>query len=299
MVDVPLAHSLIKAIPLNAAVIFVGDVDQLPSVGPGAFLSDLIDSGAIPVIRLTEVFRQAQSSWIIRVAHQINKGQMPVFPGKADRGDCYFLSVEEPEALPDTITTLVAERLPKAYGVNPIRDIQVLCPMNRGGSGTHALNERLKATLNPATDASITKYGTTFSVGDKVMQIENNYDRDVFNGDIGLVTAFDEDEETLTVRFDDRLVEYPFDELDELVLCYASTIHKSQGSEYPVVVIPVTTQHYMMLKRNLIYTGVTRGKKMVVLVGQKRALGMAVRGKQTLIRHTGLKTWLQNVELLT
>lgn len=298
MVDVPLAHSLIKAIPLNAAVIFVGDVDQLPSVGPGAFLSDLIDSGAIPVIRLTEVFRQAQSSWIIRVAHQINKGQMPVFPGKADRGDCYFLPVEEPEALPDTITTLVAERLPRAYGVNPIRDIQVLCPMNRGGSGTHALNERLKATLNPATEASITKYGTTFSVGDKVMQIENNYDRDVFNGDIGLVTAFDEDEETLTVRFDDRLVDYPFDELDELVLCYASTIHKSQGSEYPIVVIPVTTQHYMMLKRNLIYTGVTRGKKMVVLVGQKRALGMAVRGKQTLIRHTGLKTWLEKVELL-
>ena len=292
MVDVPLANNLLKAVSTHSALIIVGDVDQLPSVGPGAFLSDLIDSGAVPVIRLTEVFRQAATSWIIKAAHQINHGLMPVFPRKDDKGDCYFLTVEEPEELPPRLVTLVKDRLPKAYGVNAIRDIQVLCPMNRGSTGARALNEALQAALNPPSDESVSKFGCRFSVGDKVMQIENSYERDVFNGDIGFVTGIDSVEEELAVDFDGREVIYPYGELDELVLCYATTIHKSQGSEYPIVVIPITMQHFVMLKRNLIYTGVTRGKQLVVLMGQKKALAMAVMGKQTIRRLTGLKAWL-------
>ena len=294
MVDIPLANNLIKAISSRTAVIFVGDVDQLPSVGPGAFLSDLIESNAVPVIRLTEVFRQAATSWIIKAAHQINAGRMPVFPSKEEKGDCYFLLVEDNEQMPEILTSLVRTRLPKAYGVNPIKDIQILCPMNRGSAGARTLNEVLQLALNPPTEASVLKFGTKFSVGDKVMQIENNYDRDVFNGDIGFVTRLDAEEEELTVDFDGHEVVYPYGELDELVLCYATTIHKSQGSEYPIVILPITMQHYVMLKRNLIYTGVTRGKKLVILVGQKKALAMAVRGKQTITRNTGLKHWLQN-----
>lgn len=292
MIDVPLANNLIKAIAPGTALIFVGDVDQLPSVGPGAVLSDIIESGAVPVIRLTEVFRQAASSWIIRAAHQINDGRMPTFPTKADNGDCYFVTVDDPEKLPDVVTSLVRDRLPRTYRVDPIRDIQVLCPMNRGGTGARALNETLQLALNPPPEDAVDKFGCKYGVGDKVMQIENNYDRDVYNGDIGFVSAIDREEEELSVDFDGRIVVYPFGELDELVLCYATTIHKSQGSEYPIVLLPVTMQHFVMLKRNLIYTGVTRGKKLVVLVGQKKALAMAVKGKQTLKRLTGLRHWL-------
>lgn len=294
MIDVPLANNLIKAVPRHAALIFVGDVDQLPSVGPGAALSDLIESEAVPVIRLTEVFRQAASSWIVRVAHQINDGFMPKFPTKADRGDCYFVSCETFEQVPELIVSLVKTRLPRAYDVDPIKDIQVLCPMNRSSTGARALNELLQAALNPPSEDAVEKFGCKYSVGDKVMQIENNYERDVFNGDIGYVTRIDTEEDELAIDFDGREVVYPFGELDELVLCYATTIHKSQGSEYPVVVIPVTTQHFMMLRRNLIYTGVTRGKQLVVLVGQKRALAMAVKGRQVLKRFTGLKDWLSS-----
>lgn len=296
MIDIPLANHLIKALSARTAVIFVGDVDQLPSVGPGAFLSDVITSKAVPVIRLTEVFRQAATSWIIKAAHQINAGFMPTFPTKAEKGDCYFVAVEENEEMPAVLTNLVQHRLPKAYQVDPIKDIQVLCPMNRGSAGARSLNEVLQLALNPPTEASVLKFGTKFSVGDKVMQIENNYDREVFNGDIGFVTKLDAEEDELTVDFDGRAVVYPYAELDELVLCYATTIHKSQGSEYPIVVLPVTVQHFMMLKRNLIYTGVTRGKRLVVIVGQKRALAMAVRGRQTLKRNTGLRFWLQTSE---
>lgn len=293
MIDVPLANNLIKAVAPRSALIFVGDVDQLPSVGPGAVLSDIIESGALPVIRLTEVFRQAASSWIIKAAHQINEGRMPVFPTKADNGDCYFVTVDDPEKMPAMLTSLVRDRLPKAYHADPICDIQVLCPMNRGGSGARALNETLQLALNPPPEDAVDKFGCKYGIGDKVMQIENDYERDVYNGDIGFVTGLDREEEELAVDFDGREVIYPFGELDELVLCYATTIHKSQGSEYPIVVLPVTMQHYVMLKRNLIYTGVTRGKKLVVLVGQKKALAMAVRGKQTIKRLTGLKAWLQ------
>jgi exodeoxyribonuclease V alpha subunit len=289
MIDVPLANQLLRAVDTRSAVIFVGDVDQLPSVGPGQFLADLIDSGAVPVIRLTEVFRQAATSRIVRSAHQINQGLMPSLPARGEASDFYMVQAEEPEAIAQTVVDLVRTRLPEKFGVDPVRDIQVLCPMNRGITGARGINQALQAALNPPGEHSIEKFGYAFSVGDKVMQIENNYDRDVFNGDIGFVTGIDRDEDELIATFDGRPVRYPFGELDELVLCYATTIHKSQGSEYPVVVIPVSTQHYMMLKRNLIYTGITRGKRLVVLVGQKRALAMAVKGKQVGRRWSKLK----------
>jgi len=281
MIDVPLANQLLRAIRTTSAVIFVGDVDQLPSVGPGQFLRDLIDSGSVPVVRLTEVFRQAASSRIVRTAHQINQGHFPSLPAKGEASDFYFVAAEEPDAIAHTVVDLVQRRLPKKFGVDPVRDIQVLCPMNRGVTGARGINQALQEALNPPGEHSIEKFGYRFSVGDKVMQIENNYDKDVYNGDIGFVASIDPDEQELTASFDGRAVIYPFGELDELVLCYATTIHKSQGSEYPVVIIPLSTQHTLMLKRNLIYTGVTRGKRLVVLVGQKRALAIAVKGAQT------------------
>ncbi len=289
MIDVPLANQLLKAVATHTAVILVGDIDQLPSVGPGQFLGDLIESGVVPVVRLTEVFRQAASSRIVRCAHQINRGIYPSLPEKGEDSDFYFVAAEEPEAIAQTVVDLVQVRLPKKFDVDPVRDIQVLCPMNRGITGARGINQSLQAVLNPPGEHSIDRFGYRFSVGDKVMQIENNYDRDVYNGDIGFVTGIDRDEEELAVEFDGRVVSYPFGELDELVLCYATTIHKSQGSEYPVVVIPISTQHYMMLRRNLIYTGITRGKTLVVLVGQKKALAMAVKGKQVEQRWSKLK----------
>ena len=289
MIDVPLANQLLRAVGTSTAMILVGDVDQLPSVGPGQFLGDLIDSGAVPVIRLTEVFRQAASSRNVRSAHQINQGIVPSLPEKGEASDFYFIAADDPETIAQTVVDLVQTRLPRKFNVDPVRDIQVLCPMNRGITGARGINQALQAALNPPSEQSIDKFGNRFGVGDKVMQIENNYDRDVFNGDIGFVTGIDLDEEELAVEFDGRLVSYPFGELDELVLCYATTIHKSQGSEYPVVVIPISTQHYMMLKRNLIYTGITRGKTLVVLVGQKKALAMAVKGKQVERRWSKLK----------
>ncbi|WP_291997125.1 ATP-dependent RecD-like DNA helicase [Candidatus Accumulibacter sp. ACC012] len=289
MIDVPLANQLLKAVATRTAMILVGDVDQLPSVGPGQFLTDLIGSGVVPVIRLTEVFRQAATSRIVRSAHQINRGVFPSLPEKGEASDFYLVAAEEPEVIAQTVVDLVQTRLPRKFEVDSIRDIQVLCPMNRGITGARGINQALQAVLNPPGEHSVDKFGNRFSVGDKVMQIENNYDRDVFNGDIGFVTGVDQDEEELAVAFDGRVVIYPFGELDELVLCYATTIHKSQGSEYPVVVIPISTQHYMMLKRNLIYTGITRGKRLVVLVGQKRALAMAVNGKQVERRWSKLK----------
>jgi exodeoxyribonuclease V alpha subunit len=293
MVDVPLANQLLKAVASTTAVIFVGDVDQLPSVGPGQVLADLIDSGAVPVVRLTEVFRQAASSRIVRSAHQINQGVFPSLPDKGEMSDFYFVPADEPETIARTVVDLVKARLPKKFQVDPVRDIQVLCPMNRSLTGARGLNQLLQEALNPPGENSIEKFGYRFSVADKVMQIQNNYDKDVYNGDIGFVTHIDPVEQELTATFDGHVVTYGFGELDELVLCYATTIHKSQGSEYPVVVIPVSTQHYMMLKRNLIYTGITRGKRLVVLVGQKRALAMAVKGKQAERRWSKLAEWLR------
>ena len=296
MVDVPLARALLRAVPEQAAMLIVGDVDQIPSVGPGQVLADIIASGAVPVVRLREVFRQAAASRIVLNAHLINRGLMPEpepeGPG-GEESDFHFVPAAEPDELIRKLVTLVAERIPRRFGLDPLRDIQVLCPMNRGGLGARALNIALQKALNPAPgEGSIERFGFTYSPGDKVMQVENDYERDVFNGDLGFIRAIDMEEGEVVVAFDNREVRYSFGEMDELQLAYATTIHKSQGSEYPAVVIPLTTQHYPMLARNLLYTGITRGKRLVVLLGQKRALGIAVTTSGTRRRYSKLAEWL-------
>ena len=292
MVDVLLMQALMKAVPDNAALLIVGDIDQLPSVGPGQVLADVIASGAVPVMRLTEVFRQAAQSRIITSAHRINQGLMPDLSRPEGSSDFYFVQADEPETAVPRIVELVKTRIPHRFGLDPIRDIQVLCPMNRGGIGARSLNIELQAALNPAGDRKVERFGWTFAPGDKVMQIENDYDKEVYNGDIGYVDDVDPNADELTARFDSQTVTYGFGELDALVPAYAATIHKSQGSEYPAVVIPVMTQHYAMLQRNLLYTGVTRGKKLVVLVGQKKAIAIAVRNVSGRRRWSKLKEWL-------
>jgi exodeoxyribonuclease V alpha subunit len=292
MVDVPLMHALLKALPDSSALLIVGDIDQLPSVGPGQVLADIIHSEAVPVVRLTEVFRQAAESRIITAAHRINKGQMPDLARPEGDSDFYFVNATEPEAAVPLIVDLVKNRIPKRFGFDPIRDVQVLCPMNRGGVGARSLNIELQAALNPATEQKVERFGWTFAPGDKVMQIENDYEKEVYNGDVGYIDAVDLDTGELTASFDGRAVTYGFGELDTLVPAYAATIHKSQGSEYPAVVIPVMTQHYTMLQRNLIYTGITRGKKLVVLVGQAKAVAIAVKNVSGRRRWTKLKEWL-------
>jgi exodeoxyribonuclease V alpha subunit len=276
MVDVMLMQALVKAIPDNAALLIVGDIDQLPSVGPGQVLADIIGSGAVPVVRLTEVFRQAAASRIIINAHRINQGAMPGLSAPVGESDFYFVPAEDPETAVQRILELVKTRVPKRFGLNSIRDIQVLCPMNRGGVGARSLNIELQAALNPAGERKVERFGWTFAPGDKVMQIENDYDKEVYNGDIGHIVDVDPEAGALVASFDGRSVTYGFGELDTLP-AYAATIHKSQGSEYPAVIIPVLTQHYAMLQRNLLYTGVTRGKRLVVLVGEKKAVAIAVR----------------------
>ena len=271
MVDVPLMHALLKAVPEGAALILVGDVDQLPSVGPGQVLADIISSGAIPVVRLTEVFRQAAQSRIITNAHRINQGQMPV-PDDDPHSDFHLVRCHDPEDGLAKLLEIVVRRIPARFGLDPIRDVQVLCPMNRGGLGARSLNLELQQLLNPPGEARVERFGWTFAPGDKVMQVVNDYEKDVFNGDLGLVRTIDPETRELVVAFDGRDVVYGFDELDELVLAYATTVHKAQGSEYPAVVIPLTTQHYPMLQRNLLYTAMTRGRKLVVLVAQPKAL---------------------------
>jgi exodeoxyribonuclease V alpha subunit len=275
MVDVLLMQALLKSVPDHAALLVVGDIDQLPSVGPGQVLADIIASDAVPVVRLTEVFRQAAQSRIITSAHRINHGSIPDLSRPEGASDFYFEQAGDPECAVPQIIELVKTRIPQRFGLDPIRDIQVLCPMNRGGVGARSLNIELQAALNPAGERKVERFGWTFAPGDKVMQTENDYDKEVYNGDIGYVDDVDPDGGELTASFDGRAVTYGFGELDTLVPAYAATIHKSQGSEYPAVVIPVMTQHYAMLRRNLIYTGVTRGKQLVVLVGQKKAIAIA------------------------
>ena len=292
MVDVMLMQALMKAAPDNAALLIVGDIDQLPSVGPGQILADVIASGAVPVVRLTEVFRQAAQSRIITSAHKINQGSIPDLSKPEGDSDFYFVQADDPETAVLRIIELVKTRIPQRFGLDPIRDIQVLCPMNRGGVGARSLNIELQAALNPAGERKVERFGWTFAPGDKVMQIENDYDKEVYNGDIGYVDDVDPDVGELTASFDGRAVTYGFGELDTLVPAYAATIHKSQGSEYPAVVIPVLTQHYAMLQRNLLYTGVTRGKKLVVLVGQKKAVAIAVRNVSGRRRWSKLNEWL-------
>jgi len=293
MVDVILMQALLKAVPDNAALLIVGDIDQLPSVGPGQVLADVIASGAVPVVRLTEIFRQVAQSRIITSAHRINQGSIPDLSKPEGDSDFYFVQAHDPEAAVSLIIELVKTRIPQRFHLDPIRDIQVLCPMNRGGIGARSLNIELQAALNPAGARKVERFGWTFAPGDKVMQIENDYDKEVYNGDIGYIDDVDSDAGELTASFDGRGVTYGFGELDTLVPAYAATIHKSQGSEYPAVVIPVMTQHYPMLQRNLLYTGVTRGKRLVVLVGQKKAVAIAVRNVSGRRRWSKLREWLQ------
>lgn len=286
MIDIILMNSLMKAVPTHMRLILVGDIDQLPSVGAGNVLRDIIESRRIPVVRLTRIFRQAQSSRIIMNAHAINQGRYPDV-SNGSQSDFFFISMEEPEQVAQTIVGLVKTRLPKAYGLD-CSQIQVLTPMQRGVVGATNLNQLLQAALNPSGNG-LNRGGYAFRVGDRVMQIRNNYDKEVFNGDLGYVQDVNVEDRTLTVDFDGKLVEYEYTELDELTLAYATTIHKAQGSEYPIVIMPVLMTHYVMLQRNLIYTGITRAKKICVLVGTANALGYAVRNMTVQKRNTRLK----------
>jgi exodeoxyribonuclease V alpha subunit len=295
MVDIVLMQQLLRAVPLQACVVLVGDVDQLPSVGPGTVLADIIASGAVSVVRLTEIFRQAEQSWIVRAAHRINHGVEPESAPNPN-GDFFFIDVESPATIIERIVSLVRERIPGRFGLDPLRDVQVLAPMNRSELGVRNLNTQLQQVLNPASQGpAIERFGLTFRKGDKVLQTRNDYQKDVFNGDIGQIERIDDVEQEVHVQFDGRSVVYDFSELDELTLAYALTIHKSQGSEYPAVVIPLHTQHYLMLQRNLLYTGITRGKKVVVLVGSRKALALAVRRQDTARRYSALCRRLQDV----
>jgi len=289
MVDTMLAHQFFRAVPSSACVVLVGDVDQLPAVGPGSVLADLIRCRAVPVVRLTEVFRQAAASRIISAAYAINCGRVPDLTAPDELGDFYFVEADEPEAIRDRILRLVRERIPQRFGLNPRADIQVLSPMNRSELGARNLNQVLQEALNPSRDQpQIERFGWTFREGDRVIQTENNYQRDVFNGDLGVIEKINRVEQELSVSFEGRSVLYDFGDLDELSLAYVLTVHKSQGSEYPCVVIPLHTQHFLMLQRNLLYTAVTRGKRLVILVGTKKALGLAVRRQDTRQRCTAL-----------
>lgn len=291
MIDLILMYNLLKAVPDTTTVILVGDADQLPSVGAGNVLRDIIESGVVPIVRLTRIYRQAQTSKIIMNAHRINKGEFPNLNG-GKASDFFFIEEDDTEKIPGIISNLCAKRLPTYYGVNPIQGIQVLSPMQRGETGAANLNMLLQSTLNPQT-IHLRRGGIEYRLGDKVMQIKNNYDKEVFNGDIGMVSAVDLDERELTVLFDGRPITYDISELDELILAFATTIHKAQGSEYPVVVLPFTMQHYIMLQRNLLYTAITRAKKVIVIVGTKKAIGYAVRNNVVVDRNTCLKDRLR------
>jgi exodeoxyribonuclease V alpha subunit len=281
MMDVVLMNSLLRAIPDRAALLIVGDVDQLPSVGPGAVLSDILESGRLASVRLTEIFRQAKTSRIIVNAHRINDGQFPLEERAESLSDFYTILADSPEAAAEKLVQVVVERIPRRFGLHPIDDVQVLTPMNRGGLGVHALNQSLQALLNGESEPRVTRFGVTLAPGDKVIQRINDYDKDVFNGDIGKVRRIDLEESTVIIDYDGREVSYEFNELDEITLAYAASIHKAQGSEFPAVVIPLTVQHYLLLERNLLYTAVTRGKKLVVVIAEEKALAIAVKNQRS------------------
>lgn len=290
MLDVLLAKHLLAATPVNVSLVFVGDVDQLPSVGPGNFLRDLIESGIARVVRLTQIFRQAEGSRIIVGAHRINEGKLPELPegdAREDESDFYFIERDDPAHAAATVLEAVCARIPDRFGFDPFEDIQVITPMHRGTCGVEELNRAIQARLNPRGE-SVERFGRIYRTGDRVMQIKNNYDKDVFNGDLGRIERFNFSEQELTVRFDSRRVVYEFGDLDELVPAYAITVHKSQGSEYPCVVALLLTQHYVMLQRNLIYTGVTRAKKLLVMVGSRKAMEIAVANNKTARRYSRL-----------
>lgn len=288
MIDTILMHHLLKAVPPFATVILVGDVNQLPSVGAGNVLNDMITSKAVPVVELSEIFRQAKASRIIVNAHKINNGIMPSFENNLSNNDFYFIRQQDPQKVLETILDLTKTRIPRRFGFDPVDDIQVLTPMHKGVVGAENLNVQLQKTLNPVQDA-ITRGNRSFRVNDKVMQIKNNYEKEVFNGDIGRITHIRSDEYQVTVTFDGREVSYEFSDLDEIVLAYAVSVHKSQGSEYPAVVIPILTQHYVLLQRNLIYTAITRGRDLVVMVGTRNALAMGINTYKTQKRYTLLR----------
>lgn len=293
MVDLALMNQLLRAVPAAACMVLVGDVDQLPSVGAGAVLADLIGSGVVPVARLTEVHRQAKESWIVRAAHAVNNGDEPE-SAPVGAGDFYFIEANEPAAITERIVQMVKERIPAKFGFDPFRDIQVLTPQVKTDLGVTQLNKVLQEALNPGRGtAEVKRFDTAFRIGDKVLQVRNNYQREVFNGDIGRVAKIDPVEQVLFAEFDGRRVAYDFSDLDELQLAYACTIHKGQGSEYPAVVIPVHTQHYVMLQRNLLYTAITRGRKLVALVGSRKALWRAVTNFETKTRFSLLKERLR------
>jgi exodeoxyribonuclease V alpha subunit len=286
-------NNLLKAVLPGTLLILIGDVDQLPSVGPGNLLKDIIDSETIPVVRLTKIFRQDRRSLIIVNAHRVNEGKYPVIKGERER-DFYFIEEEDPQLAAQKIIKLCTVRLPSKYKIDPVDDIQVLSPMYKGEVGADNLNYSLREALN--FKGKEIKYGNhSFRVNDKVMQIKNNYDKEVFNGDIGRIENIEEEEHILEVNFYGRRVAYEFSELNELVLAYAITVHKSQGSEYRIVVIPVMTQHYLLLQRNLLYTGITRAKDMVILIGTKKALWIAIKNNKTFHRNTSLKERLIEV----
>jgi len=294
MIDTILMHHLLKAIPPGATLILVGDVNQLPSVGAGNVLKDIIDSGAVPVVTLNEIFRQARESLIVVNAHKINHGLIPLFrPEGQGREDFFFVEQEDPEEALRIILELTSRRIPNRFGLDPVRDIQVLTPMHKGQVGAGNLNRALQEALNPGEDALV-RGQSSFRVKDKVMQVRNNYDKEVYNGDIGTIVSIDPEVREVVISFDGRSILYDFLDLDEIVLAYAISVHKSQGSEYPAVVIPVMIQHYMLLQRNLIYTAVTRGKQLVVMVGSRKALSIAVQNDKTEKRYTRLRERLSH-----
>lgn len=291
MIDVPLMAALLDALPPSAALLIVGDVDQLPSVGPGQVLRDIIASDAVPVVRLTEVFRQAARSRIVLESHRVNRGELPSLEGGED-SDFFFVNAKDGDTAARLIVKLVTERVPRRFGLDPLREIQVLAPMNRGAAGVAALNGLLQDVLHPHPAAQLERFGVRWLENDKVMQLENDYDREVFNGDVGVITKIDEDEGVVHVDFEGRAAEYGVDELDRLAHAYATTIHKSQGSEYPAVIIPILSQHHIMLQRNLLYTAITRGRKLVVIVGELSAIRTAVRNASVRARWTRLRQLL-------
>lgn len=289
MIDSVLFYHLVKALPKKGALVLIGDVNQLPSVGPGRVLEDLIESGRLLVVRLLHVFRQAEQSLIVRNAHRILEAKAPLAADDAPgRQDFYFLEEEDPRRAADLVLDLCTRRIPEKFGFDPVDAIQVLSPMHRGEVGAESLNVLLQERLNPK-GPSLQRTGFIYRLHDKVMQIRNNYDKDVFNGDLGRIVEVDEEEGCLTVNFEGRLVSYDIAELEELVPAYAISVHKSQGNEYPAVVLPLLTQHYLLLQRNLLYTAITRGKRLVVIVGSKKALNIAIRNDKTQRRHTRLR----------
>jgi exodeoxyribonuclease V alpha subunit len=293
MIDILLAHHLLQAIPLTATLLLVGDADQLPSVGPGTVLQDLLAVPGVPAVRLTAIFRQAAQSRIVSNAHRVNRGEFPdLSVAVADRKqDCFFIAEDDPSKLQGLIVDLAQHRLPGRYGLDPVADIQVLTPMHRGPIGAAELNAALQAALNPPRSGAmeLLRGGRIFRVEDRVLQLRNNYDKGVYNGDLGRITAIDPADQVVAVWMDDREIAYDFSDLDELTLAYAMTIHKSQGSEYPAVIVPVHTTHYPMLQRNLLYTAITRAKQLLVLVGMRKALAIATKNDATRRRYSRLR----------